>query len=438
MPENKQTRHLLAQIATRPVFRAAVLFANFFLIITALYHLKPASRSLILESHTTIDLPYIWIGSAALILLGMPFYQKLLRRYKRQTVVAMTLTAFTALLVIFWMLLRDPGDFTTIAFYLLVDIIGVTLVEQAWSLTNSLFETDEAKSWYGLVGTGGLLGGVAGSAISGAVIRFTSLQTPDLLLITAFILILLLALNIWMHFQGIYDHDSHHKSVVPFKHGLRALLHNRYLILIAGGLLIAQLVSPLVEYQFMGVVEQTYTEREARTAALSLFFTVLSGFSIGVNLLLTPLILKFGGVLSGLLVQPLLMSVSVIIFSQVPGYLTASAMKISDRGLSYSLTRASRELLYIPIPSEVIFESKAWIDMFGYRLFKVFGAGLILLVASGQSVHASATQLNLAILLACLGWIGLLMFLYRQYRSIQLRGLRRGPGPSAAKRALQQ
>lgn len=418
MHENEQPRQILAHFSARPMFRAAVLFTNFFLIITALYHLKPASRSLILESHATIDLPYIWIGSAMIILLGMPFYQKLLRRFKRQTVVAMTQTAFAILLMIFWWLLKNPGDFTTIAFYLLVDIVGVTLVEQAWSLTNSLYETSEAKSWYGVVGTGGLLGGVAGSAISGAVISFTPLQTPDLLLIAALILLLLLALNIWMHTSGIYDEKADHKSVVPFKHGLRALLQNRYLLLIAGGLLIAQLVSPLIEYQFMGVVETNYPEREARTAALSLFFTVLSIFSISVNLLLTPLILKMGGVLAGLLVQPLLMSLSVIIFAQAPSLWTASMLKISDRGLAYSLTRASRELLYIPIPTEIIFESKAWIDMFGYRLFKVLGAGLILMVAGGQSVAATAGELNLAILLACFGWIMLLLFLYRQYRSI--------------------
>lgn len=400
------------------MFRAAVLFTNFFLIITALYHLKPASRSLILESHSTIDLPYIWIGSAVLILLGMPLYQLLLRRFKRQTVVAMTLTAFAALLTLFWWLLKNPDDLTTVAFYLLVDVVGVTLVEQAWSLTNSLFATDEAKSWYGLVGTGGLLGGVAGSAMSGILIQFTHLQTPDLLLVSASILLILLGLNSWMHYCGIYDDDAQHKTVVPFKRGLGALLHNPYLLLVAAGLLIAQLVSPLVEYQFMGILEQTYQEREARTAALSLFFTLLSTFSIGVNLLLTPLILKVGGVLAGLLIQPLLMCLSVLIFAQVPGLMTAGLLKISDRGLAYSLTRASRELLYIPIPSAVIFESKAWIDMFGYRLFKVFGAGLILMLAGGHSVSASANALNLAIMIACLSWIALQMFLYRQYRSI--------------------
>ncbi|MDH4011080.1 MAG: hypothetical protein OEU55_10220, partial [Desulfobacterales bacterium] len=41
-------------------FRATFLFINFFLIIMALYQLKPASRSLFIESLGAERLPYIW------------------------------------------------------------------------------------------------------------------------------------------------------------------------------------------------------------------------------------------------------------------------------------------------------------------------------------------------------------------------------------------
>ena len=78
----------------------------------------------------------------------------------------------------------------------------------------------------------------------------------------------------------------------------------RYLVLIAAALLLAQAISPLIEYQFLHIIEATYPEREARTAALSLFFSIMGGVSVAVNLVLTPIILNYMGVLSGLLVQP--------------------------------------------------------------------------------------------------------------------------------------
>ncbi len=405
-------------LASKDILRALALFVNFFLIIMALYHLKPASRSLILESHTAIDLPYVWIGSAALILFSMPLYQWLLRKFTRARVVALTMALFSLILCVFWWQLQEAGSVTPVLFYIFVDIFGVTLVEQAWSLTDSLYETEDAKSWYGFVGTGGLLGGVAGSAVSAALITHTSLETPDLLLVAAGIVAFLWLLTFWMERHTVYvEHRVEAKA--KFRSGLMSMLSNRYLLLVAGGLLVAQLVSPLVEFQFMRIVEIEYAEREARTAMLSVFFTVMSIFSIVVNLALTPLILRFGGVLAGLTVQPVLMAGAVLMFAQQPVLWLAGLLKISDRGLAYSLSRAAREMLYVPIEPRIIYEAKAWIDMFGYRMFKVLGAGVILLVTRLGVNGDSLFVLNMVIFVACLGWLLLLYVLYRYYQRIR-------------------
>jgi len=62
----------------------------------------------------------------------------------------------------------------------------------------------------------------------------------------------------------------------------------------------------------MKIVEVSFPEREVRTANLSLFFSVLSGVSIAVNLLVTPIVLNRLGVLAGLLVQPVLLAASAL------------------------------------------------------------------------------------------------------------------------------
>jgi AAA family ATP:ADP antiporter len=92
-----------------------------------------------------------------------------------------------------------------------------------------------------------------------------------------------------------------------------------------------------------------------------------------------------------------------------------AAAKISDRALSYSINRASKELLYVPVDSVLIYQAKAWIDMFGYRLFKVTGSLLILLFTGWLPVTLSVGQLSWFVIAICLLWLGLIAMLRGEY-----------------------
>jgi AAA family ATP:ADP antiporter len=98
------------------------------------------------------------------------------------------------------------------------------------------------------------------------------------------------------------------------------------------------------------------------------------------------------------------------------------AAKISDRGLSYSINRASKELLYTPVDSILIYQAKAWIDMFGYRLFKVAGSFLILLFTQWLPFTVSVPQLSWFTAFICLIWIGLIMVLREEYHIVCQQG----------------
>jgi len=407
-----------ASVVPRPILRSVVLFSDFFLIIMALYHLKPASRSLILESHGTAALPYIWIGSALVLLVAITLYHYIVSNYGRFSIVLGTCVFFVMLLVLFWFALQTPGDIAPIGFYIFVDVFGVVLVEQFWSLTNSIYTTEEGKRWYGLVGTGGLLGGAAGGGAAAMIINYTPLQTPDLLLVAAGILFAIVALTWFMGRLHMYEENDELTPKPRSASDWRVLTHSRYLLLIAGALLLAQLVSPLVEFQFMRIVENMYAEREARTAILSLFFSILNIISIAINVILTPLILHYLGVLAGLLVQPLILATSSYGFYLHPTLIPAATMKISDRGLSYSINRAAKELLYIPVAPVIMYKAKAWIDMFGYRIFKVFGSLLIILLTQWTSLAVGYGDLSVVIIGGCIIWGVVLVYLHREYQRL--------------------
>ncbi len=399
--------------------RAAFLFANFLLIIMALYHLKPSSRSLFIEYLGADQLPFVWIGTAVTMAIFIGTYHRLVERCSRVILVLGTCLVLAGCLVAFRILLNSPGPAVAASFYIFVDILGVLLVEQFWSLTNSIYSTKEGKGWYGFIGTGGLVGGVLGGGAAALVLKHTPLQTPDLLLVAAGIILLLFVLTWLMGWLGLYCEVQRHGDPVKYQGGWQSFKKSRFLMLIAGILLLAQLASPLVEFQFMKTVEVSYQVLDERTSYLSLFFSLMGIISILVNLFLTPLIHRIFGVIAGLLIQPVMITLCSLGFMLAPGLLLISAAKICDRGLSYSINRASKELLYVPIDSVLIYQAKAWIDMFGYRLFKIFGSVLILIFTRWLPTPLTLPQLGYLTLAICTFWLLVLSKLSREYQLVE-------------------
>lgn len=421
---NSSGRNIIDECAMRyPLLRSqgvrSGLFSfNFFLVITTLYQLKPASRSLFIEHLGTGRLPYVWIAVAVSMGLFISIYHRLVSQFNRQHIVMGSVLIFGAMLLLFRFWFYYPGKLGVVCFYVFVDILGVVLVEQFWSLVNSVYSTRNGKSWYGLVGTGGLLGGVTGGAVAALLIKYTPIKTQDLLISAAITLFIILTLTVIMGRLGLFcEVDETKKVPEPVENGKPTASFRRYLGLIAAILLLSQLLSPIIEYQFMGQVESTYADIEARTAFLSMFFSLLSAVSIGINLIVTPFVHRRLGPIAGLLAQPLVIMLFSVLFLFQPTLFFAAATRIGDRGLSYSINRASRELLYIPIGSLLIYRAKAWIDMLGYRLFKVLGSAMILIVTGLVHESSHITWLGILTILAGSIWMLMVRLIGREYQA---------------------
>jgi AAA family ATP:ADP antiporter len=395
--------------------RSIILFSNFFLIILAYYQVKSASRSLLIEYWGSENFPWVWIASALVLGSFIGLYHRLVERYSRLAVVLGSCLMFIALLVGFRMALGWQGTAASIAFYIFVDIFSVILVEQFWSLADSVTETEAGRRSYWFIGSGGLLGGIIGGASATAMLEFTPMRTPDLLLSCAAILIVTFLLNLAMGRMGLYREVKSTGQPVVVAGGWRALIKSRYLLLIAGALLCSQLAQPVVEYQFIKAVEASYPVLDARTQYISSFFSLLGVVSIAINLLVTPFLHRYLGVMWGMVTQPVVLAMSSLAFMAHPTLMIASVMKIGDRGLSYSINRASKEQLYIPVDPVRTYQAKAWIDMLGYRLFKVLGSALILVLAKWLPLGENAMQLGWLTLFICLAWTLVLVLLAREY-----------------------
>ena len=105
----------------------------------------------------------------------------MVERHSRARIVLGSLLLFSGLLVVFRSVLDNNSTVAAVAFYIFVDIFSVVLVEQFWSLTVSITDSNEGKKSFWFVATGGLVGGVAGGFLASYLVESTPLTTPDLL-----------------------------------------------------------------------------------------------------------------------------------------------------------------------------------------------------------------------------------------------------------------
>ncbi|HMM74840.1 MAG TPA: Npt1/Npt2 family nucleotide transporter [Gammaproteobacteria bacterium] len=400
--------------------RALALFANFFFIILAYYQVKAASRSLLIEYGGAEALPYAWVYSALTLVVAIAGYHVIVAKFERVRVVLGSLLVFAGLLVLFRTVFTPRDLSSATAFYVFVDLFSVVLVEQFWSLTDSVSSSEEGRRSFWFVGTGGLVGGVLGGLLASRLVQpDMPFHTPDLLYVCAALLLVVWALNYAMYRAGVYAEV--HEAPIREAGDWRVMFRNRYLVLIALLLCCSQLAQPVVEYQFLDMAEREYVALDPRTAFISQFLSLLGLVSIAVNVVVTPLVHRLFGAIGGLLLQPLVLAASSGLFWLSPSLWTAGAMKIGDRGLSYSINRASKELLYIPVDPVLTYQAKAWIDMVGYRLFKGIGSGLILLALKLLPAASVAVDLAWLTIAICTVWALTVAQVAIAYRAVLAR-----------------
>jgi AAA family ATP:ADP antiporter len=294
---------------------------------------------------------------------------------------------------------------SVVLFYVFVDLFSVVIVEQFWSLANSVTRLAEGRRTYWFVASGGLAGGLAGGLVASALVAHTPLETIDLLVSCAVLLVITASVNAAMWRAGLLRETIDDATLSLSGAGLHAVTSNRYLLLIALVVCLSQLAEPIVEYQFLSAVNAAYAQTDLRTQYIANFFSVMGFVSLGVNFLITPYVHRRLGVIAGLAVQPLMLGVVSSAFFAQQSVTMASIMKIADRGLSYSINRASKELLYVPIDPVITFQAKAWIDMLGYRLFKVLGSSLIVFVTFNVPQLRVAVDLAWLTVGICAVWL---------------------------------
>ncbi len=186
----------------------AGLAGYFFLVVAALYLMKPARNALFLEDLGADLLPWVYIATALVTWWVVVAYVRLTGMTSLTGVVQATLSMTLLCLVGFWLLLAAVPAAGAMIFYVWVKVYAVLLPSQFWLLSEEFLDPRQARRLFGPIGAGGVLGGIVGSATAAAVAG--TVGTRWLLLLATFSVLAALTLFRWMarHAASVPIHDN--------------------------------------------------------------------------------------------------------------------------------------------------------------------------------------------------------------------------------------
>jgi ATP/ADP translocase len=432
MAKNKAHKILSRFVDVRPeeTSTSVLLFFYFFLITSSAYIIKPVKISLFLQWLKPDELPYAYLLTALLIGFVVSLNYKLLRVMKRELYISISLAFFISNLLLFWLLFKLQWPWLSMIYWFWADIFTVTSVTQFWILINDIYNPRQTKRLVGFLVSGGLLGGVAGSLL--ATLFAKSFGTENLLLACPILLAFCLLIVKLVH-NVLRKEKREEPEISPEKakpkigyiKSFHLLRKNRHLMIMSGIMAAAIIVTTLIDFQFNTIVKMTYENTDLRTAFLGTFFTVLLIFSSLLHIFITNRILKNFGIRIALVIAPLFLLIGagvILVVPLIPLVYWAVIIKGTDKSLAHSLSQSVRELLYIPIPPDIKYKAKVFIDMFVNKFAKGLGALLILLFFS--VLHFTLKQISFITIVVILFWILFNLMITREYVNIVKKNLK--------------
>jgi AAA family ATP:ADP antiporter len=415
---------------------ALLMFAYSFLVMTSHNILTPLTEGTFIKGLGADMMPWVQLAAGLLIGVIMQLYAYASGRVPRRRVIPATLALVVVLLLGFWVLLRPDAGWVAVGFYLFGLILGVLMISQFWTLANDIYDARQAKRLFGFIGGGASLGGALGAIISRFLVR--EVGEYNLLLISAAALTVCIAIvTVIMARQDPDAGDEGKKAEersVGSGEAMRLLAGSKHLRAIALITALGAVGAALVKQQFLMAAEATGRDLVAIIQFLAEVEIYLSLAGFLVQVALTGRIHRSLGLAFALLLLPVALgSTAVVILVAGAAALWAPvAARVLDSTLRYTVDKTTREVLYLPLPVDVKYRAKPFIDVTVDRLARA-GAALVLLpLISSWGLQLDWQHLSYASLTVTALWIGVALVARQEYlRTFRASIVSRAMAPGA-------
>ena len=372
--------------------------------------LRSISQSLYIGAYGAARLPLVMalgpLGTLAMI-YG---YGRLLSWAGAKRAMMMTTVLSGAIVLGCYAAIRAESRMATAVLYVFREAYIVLLVEQVWAFINSTVSQAGGRRLNGPICGIASLGAVTGGLL---VQRFAvAVGSANLLVVGAATLVPTGLCAVLAYHWGGEPQPSPEEAGGRHGHlGASVLLQNRTLSCLALLIVATQIVSTVLDLQLSRYVELAVPIRDERTRWFGGFYAQLNVASALFQFVVTPLLLRYVSARPVQVAIPIIHVLTCVACVVSPALIPAAAAYATFKVLDYSLFRATKELLYIPLSYDARYRAKELIDAFLYRFAKG-GASLALAAVGRFTAIPMATYPGVA-LAVLLGWLPLAVRLTR-------------------------
>jgi len=419
----------------------SVLLFTFFFLITAPHTIIKALRyaDLLTSIGFQEGLPKAYLFTALVSGFVVFLHSKIQFKVSLRVLITSSLVFFAVTGLFFWFFIDYGSRSMTYMFWIWASILVVVLITHFGLTINEIFHPQEAKRLIGFCGSGGILGGTFGG-LAGHLLVKSGLGTAllplasGMLFVCIFVVRAIFSLHMKRRpFSQGFLKKTKQSQEVGFIDSFNAVRKNRYLVFIALMVVSFVIVSTFIDYQFSSIVQDRFRMEIEKQSFLTLFFGLLTLAAFFFQIFLTsPILKRTKGILFTLMLIPLiLMMGSFGILIGGISLFTVLIVKSSDDGLAISLNQSVREILYIPVSTDLRYKARLFIDLFVKGVAKVIAAGLLFLYGlylniinydtsflQGVSLKQEPTvaqSLSWGVIIATLLWILVNFRIFRHY-----------------------
>ena len=389
----------LVEIKSGEVSIAVLLFTFFFLITAPHTIIKALRYADLLDKVGSRGLPLAYLLAAVVTGFVVVLHSKIQFRISNQKLIISSLIFFIITGLLFQAFLETGGVVLTYLYWVWASVLIVVFMTHFGLMVTEVFNPREARRLIGFCVSGGILGGMLGGFVALFLTRFHlgQLLLPLACGLLFACIFVVKAIFIFRKrrqpFTANAQEITQEPQKVGFKDSFNVIRKNHYLVLIAAIVIVTVIIATFIDYQFSLKVEEHFLRAKDMQAFFGLFFGGLTTFAFFLQLLLTSNFLKNFGIRFTLLLAPIILLLGS--FGIVVAGLTlplAIFIKGSDESLTFSLNQSVREILYIPVASDIRYKVRPFIDMFINRFAKVLAAILLFIAGILSNILGTAVK----------------------------------------------
>ena len=426
---------LVTEIRRNEIVTALLMALNGFLLLMAYSCIKPVREALILSHPGGAEYKVYMAGATAILLLGaVPLYAFVAARLPRNRLIVGVTAFFVTHLLAFYALGVAVGPTLPLAlgFYLWIAIFNMMIVAQFWAFANDLYTEEAGQRIFPLIGLGASLGALVGAFVAKELIRVVG--SMEMMLIAAVTLAGSAVLAQWVHVREIGQ-----TSTAPDRQAathavggragdaFRAVLGQRYLLLIALFSLVFTMVKTNGDYVLARIVEDAASQAVAAgtlpahgvTDYIGGFFADLSFWvdliSLGLQAFVVSRVVKYFGLGVAFLLLPIVALADAATMAVLPVLAAVRIGKTAESAIDYSLNNTVRNMLWLPTSRQAKYLAKQATDTFFVRAGDVSSAALVF-VGAHLGLHARGFALVNVVLVVV--WLVLARAIVREYGTL--------------------